>query len=244
MQMGSPATIMGLDPFSTDSSAEIHHLGEFVDLSDGRRFRYALAGASNISAGKAQAAPTQKTNHFTCTAIVSTVGTLTPTFTLGATAAVAGEYNEGWVAINVTPDVGRTYKVSNMAAVGSAGIANPTLFEGIQTAWTTATRVSLVHNTYNATVEGTVQTKRPAGTTMVAVTAANYYWSQVYGVGTVLTDTTLALGALATLSASVSGAMAVMSTTFSTAYITPLVAQATIMAGVDTNYTPVQLLIN
>lgn len=243
MYAGSTPVIMAFDPFSTDSSAEQHRLGEFTSISDSREFRYALAGASNISGGKVQQAPTPKTNHHNCTAIASVVGTTTPTFTLGATATVASEYNEGFVITNVTPDVGRTYKVSNMGVIASAGTATPTLFEGLITAWTTATRVNLVHNTYANTVESASTTKRPAGVSMVNVTTLNYYWGQTRGPASTLADGTIALGSLIVTSGSVAGGVTAISGTWATALATAAVGQATIMAGVDTEYRPMFLNI-
>lgn len=236
--------IVTLDPFSQDTStSETQQLGDQL-WADHRIFRYALAGASNLSAGKLGLAPTPKANHHNNTAIASSAGTLTPTFTIGATAVVAGEYNEGYVMVNVTPDVGRTYKISSLGAVTSAGTANPTLFEPIVTAWTTATRVSLVHNTHANVVESAVATKRAAGVPLIAVTAASYYFAQSRGVASVLADGAIALGSLIGVSGSVAGAVVVNSGTYATALATTQVGQASIMAGVDTEYRPMFLTVD
>jgi hypothetical protein len=248
MKLVGQATILSFDPFSStnnDATAtETQSLGEMVNLGDGRVFRYGKAGASNTGAGKLELAPTPKTNHHNCTAIASAAGTLFPTFTLGATAAVADEYDEGFITINVTPDVGRTYRISYMGAIGSAGTATPTLADPIVTAWTTATRVNLIHNQWNNFVETASATKRAAGVGLIGLTAANFGWLQTKGVANTLVDQTLALGSLVGASASVAGAVTVNSGTYATALATTQVGQASVMAGVDTQYQPIVLLID
>lgn len=234
--------IVDFDPFST-STAQNHALGTSFNNGEGRAYRYAMAGAADLAAGKVGTAPTQKTNHHNCTAIASAAGTKNPTFTLGATAAVDSEYDEGYVTVNVTPDVGRVYKVSHMGAIGSGGTATPTLAEPIVTAWTTATRVNLVHNAWRKTIEGTVSTIRPAGVPMTAVTTLNYYWAQSRGVAAVLCDTTTTLGAVQKCSGSVAGAVTDQTDNLG-ASSELTVGVASIMAGADTEYRPIVLTID
>lgn len=238
--------IVTFDPFSQDTGtgvAETMQLGDLM-YADHRVFRYALSGASALGAGKMGLAPAPKTNHHNNTAIASVAGTLTPTFTLGATATVAGEYNEGYVMVNVTPDVGRTYKISNLGLIASGGVATPTLFEPIQTAWTTATRVSLVHNTHANVVESASATRRAAGVPLIAVTAASYYFAQTRGVASTLADGTIALGSRISASPSVAGAVVADSGTYATALVTTPLGSASVMAGVDTEYRPMFLTVD
>lgn len=248
MKLVGQATILSLDPFSTtnnDATAqETQSLGELAVLGDGRKFRYAKAGASATAQGKLELAPTPKTNHHNCVAIASVAGTFNPTFTLGATATVADEYDEGLISINVTPDVGREYRISYMGLIASGGTATPTLAEPIVTAWTTATRVSLIHNQWNGVVETASATKRAAGVGLVGLTAANFGWLQTKGVCSVLNDGTIALGSLIGASGSVAGAVTVNSGTYATALATTQVGQASVMAGVDTEYRPMVLNID
>ena len=236
--------ITPFDAFSIDTSTnETAQLGD-IFYADHRTFRYALAGASTVNPGKLGLAPVPKANHANNTAIASAAGTLTPTFTIGATAVVANEYTEGYLVINVTPDVARTYKISYLGAVTSAGTANPTLFEPIVTAWTTATRVSLVHNAYANVVESASATRRAAGVPLVSATAAAYYYAQTRGVTGVLADQAIALGSRISASPSVAGAVVADNGTYGTALITTPLGSASIMAGVDTEYRPMFLTID
>lgn len=238
-------SIVSIDPFSTEAStAQAMQLGDLF-WADHRAFRYSLASSSGVSPGKLGLAPAPKANHHNCVAIASALGTTTPTFTLGATAVVASEYNEGYVVVNVTPDVARTYKISNLGAVSSAGTANPTLFDGLLAAWTTSTRVTLVHNQYANVVEAASATRRGAGVAMVSTSsAAAFYMAQTRGVAGVLADGTIALGSRLGPSASVAGAVVADSSTYGTALITTPVGSASILAGVDTEYRPMFLTID
>lgn len=244
MKLESELFAIDFDPYTVRTNADLtptHGLGTTVRTGDFRTFRYGKAGASNISAGKLQTAPAQKTNHHSNTAIASTAGTINPTFTIGATAVVANEYAEGYLVVNVTPDVARTYKISSLGAVTSSGTANPTLFDPIQTSWTTSTRVSLVHNAFAGLIEGTVQTRRVAGVPLTALSATNFGWVQTKGVCGVLSDGAIALGSRIVPSGSVSGAVAAESSTFGTAQVTVFIGQASVMATADTEYRPIML---
>jgi len=238
--------IVSIDPFSTSVGTALEmQLGE-VFTADSRIFRYALASSAGVNPGKLGLAPAPKTNHHNNTAIASAAGTYTPTFTIGATAVVANEYVEGYVMVNVTPDVGRTYKIAKLDAVSSSGTANPTLSEPIVTAWTTATRVSLVHNPYSNVVEAASATRRGAGVPLVATSssASTCYFAQTRGTASVLADQTIALGSRLGPSASVAGAVVADSGTYTTSVVTTPVGVASIMAGVDTEYRPVFLTLD
>jgi len=233
--------IIDFDPFNT-STVQQHDLGTEFKLSDDRSFRYSLAGAANLSAGKCNTAPVQKTNHMNVAVqAAAAIGATSVSLTLGATAALANEYAEGLLVVGLTPGQGHSYKISsNPANAGSLTITVP-LLDPIQVALTTSSKASLVHNVSNGTVEGTVQTIRPSGVTMTPVTAANYYFGQIHGVASTLNDGAIALGSWVTLSSSVSGAVAAMSATYGTALLTPRVGEMRVKVGVDTQYEPVFL---
>lgn len=243
MKLESTAEVLEFDPFNSES-AEAMNIGELIRLADHRAFRYALAGASNISKGKAQTAPAQKTNHHNMAVqAAAAIGATSVSVTLGATATAASEYTEGYLTISVTPGQGTIYKIENQPATSSAGTQTVTLFDPINVALTTSSKANLVHNTFANTIEGTTQTRRAAGTPMITVTASNYYWAQTHGIASVLADQAITLGSAITFSGSVSGAVIANSTTYSTAVLTTPIGQADIMAGVDTEYRPIILNI-
>lgn len=240
--------IIDFDPYGTNTVQQ-HELGASVNVGD-RVFRYAKSGASNQSVGKINTAPVQKTNHQNQSVqAAAALGATSVSITLGATASVAQEYQEGYLEVGLTPGQGRVYKISDQPAALSSGTQTVTLFDPIQLALTTSSKASLTHNAWNGNVEGTVQTIRPAGVPLTSVTASTatapvYYWDQTRGIAATLNDQAIALGSWLTLSASVAGAVIAMSGTYATALLTPKVGEMTIKVGVDTQYEPVFLTID
>ncbi len=247
--------IVNFDPFTTVTYQQ-HQLGTMIELADNRAFRFARAGATALSAGKCGTAPVQKTNHQNqAVQAAAAIGATTVSLTLGATASVDNEYNEGLLVIGLTPGQGHAYRIASQPATSSAGTQTVTVSDPIQVALTTSSKYSLVHNRYNATVEGTVQTIRPAGVPMTPVTGTvstptsatyvpQHYWAQSRGVASTLNDQAIALGSWLTLSASVSGAVIAMSGTYGTALLTPKIGEMTVKVGVDAQYEPVVLMID
>jgi hypothetical protein len=242
MLSGSP-TIFNLDPY-TQSSAQGHQLGGLGMDKYGDFYRYAQVGASNISAGKLQLAPTQKTNHHNCaaTAAVAANANNKVTIQLGATAAVANEYAEGYLIANDNSPEGETYRVLNHPAADSAATLQVTIDRLFPTAITTSSEFTLVHNRWNGVVEGTTVTIRAAGVPLIDMTAAYYGWLKTRGVCSVL------IGSAATLGADLIVGGTAGSVTDRTdalgASAEPVVAVADIALGVTGEFNPVTLVID
>jgi hypothetical protein len=253
MKLGnSNAVIIDVDPF-TQNTVQASTLGSMFMTDDNRTFRYGLSGAGALTAGNMGSEPAIKANHMAISpSAAAVVQQNLVSLTVGATAVVVGEYNEGWLGIQGTPGNGITYKVSNTPAVTSSGTGTFTLFDNIQVALTTGSVANLIHNPYNSTIEQhTVATCKAVGVPLVAVTAStstapNYYWAQTRGYASVLCDaaTGATTGSAMVLSASVSGAITAMSTTFSTAVVNPIVGYNTLTTGTASKNDPILLTID
>jgi hypothetical protein len=247
MKLQGSADVVAFNPYSTGSVPE-HDLGQEIALTDGRVFRYAKAGGSNISAGKLQLAPAPKTNHHNVAwASGGAINTNKVTVTLGATAAVADEYAEGLLVVNDATGEGTSYQISGHPAAGSGATLEVTVFGSIHTALVTGSEMTLVHNRYRGVVEGTSQTQIPAGVPLVNIAANNYGWLQVRGVAPVLADTAIAVGSAVAAGTSTAGAVeledwAVNATDATRLQVEFHVGYA-IVAGVDTEYRPIFLEI-
>ena len=245
MKINGNAHLLDFDPQETRTQAEAtHSMGEAVYAADSRVFRYAKVGASNISAGNLQLAPTPKTNHHNVT--VQTIGALRDTkvtVTLGATAAVVDEYNEGLMVVNDQTGEGTSYQISSHPAADSSATLQLTLFDPIKnTALTTSSQVSLVHNTYNGVIEGTSSTQQPAGIPLRDLLLADFGWLQTKGTCPALADETLAVGAWLTAGTTTAGAVEEMDD-----IVVPLsdaVIGTAIVAGVDGEFRPIRLAID
>lgn len=242
MKLGnSNPVIVDFDPYATNT-VQNHGMGEYANIGDGRSFRFAQAGAVALAKGKLGQAPAPKTNHHNvAVASAAAVGASTVTVTLGATAAVAQEYVEGYLAINDNAGEGQTYKISDQPAAASSAALTVTLFDNVSVALTTSSEATLVHHAQKGVVEVASATRRPSGVPLVDVAISGYYWGQVKGVSSVLADQAIALGSRCVASGSVAGAVVAESTTAATAVVTTQVALANILAGVDTEYRPLFL---
>lgn len=175
-------------------TSQMWPLGAVAETSEGRIFRYVQAGAVDLVPGNLIQASAQLTNHQNMTPTAAAAGATSVTFTLGATAVTANQYQGGWVAVTVTPDIGGLYRVLSHPAASSSASLTVTLEDPIITAWTTSTRVDLIQNPYkNVIVSPTTVSGPIIGLAVYAVTATNYGWVQTGGVGAVLND---AAGAL------------------------------------------------
>lgn len=238
------SSLIAFNPHET-STVPNHNIGFKYETDDGEIFRYAYAGGSNISRGKLQVCPAPKTNHHNCAwSSGGALGANTVTITLGATAAVANEYANGWLVVNDATGEGTRYRISSHPAAESAATLQLTLAEVVrETALVSGSEMTLVHNPWNGVVEAAVEERQPAGVPLVNVTANNYCWLMTRGTTAVLQGDATNLGEELVAHASTAGAVDAASTTYGTAFAYYTVGKAKV-AGVDTEYNPVFLTID
>lgn len=236
-----PIDGIGQDDF-VSSSTQAHELGARVETDDGRVFRYALAGASDLVAGNVLQGPAIIPNHLANTPPAVAIGATSFTYTPGATAGGANIYAGGWMQVDTTPGNGYTYSVSGHPAIGSSTAFTLTLKDAIQVALTTSSRVGLIANPYRGVIQFPVTTATGivAGVATYIITAAQYGWIQTWGICSVLIAGTPALGAGVMTPSTVAGSAVVLTTT-------NLVVAQTVgymaQVGVDTKINFVDLRI-
>lgn len=224
------------------SSVAAHQLGDVYRDSYGRTFVYAKAGATALSRGKLTVAPDVVANHVNMSfAVAPTAGDDVVKVTLGATAATADQYKDGWLVVNDGTGEGRAYPVEGNLAADSAGTCTVYLKEAIDTTGALSeANVDLLAGKWNGTVISAAdQADAPAGVPIVAVAANNYYWSQTGGPCAVLADEALSpVGGIVTIGSSTVGAVEELD-----AVAEPLVGEVMQTAGVDTEYPMINLQI-
>lgn len=191
------------------SSTKVHDLGTVAETADGRVFRYAHAGAVNLAAGKLNTATAKVANHTNnSVATAAALNARSVNITLaGATATTQGQYDDGYLVVNDSTGVGCAYRIEGTPVIASSGTGVIQLAEGIATALTTSSKVSLAYNPFDlAIVSASAVALFCNGTNNVAVTASFYYWSQTYGYASVLSDGVIGKGSGAILSDAVDGA--------------------------------------
>lgn len=215
-------------------------LGDKVKTTDGRVYRYARAGDADLDAGKLTVAADAVANHTNiAVAAAADVNATEITVTLGATAADANEYADGYVVVNDAAGEGIAYQIASHEAGESAGDMAIQLSDRLTTALTTATEVSLVKNLHADVVVSAIdQADAVVGVPNVAVASGEYFWAQTGGVCAVLADEAVTKGATVTTGTGVAGAVEAIDLIGE-----PAVGVA-VDALVDTEYRPVRLTID
>jgi len=223
------------------STIAVHQLGDVYRDSVGRCFVYSKAGASNLAQGKVTVSDNVVANHVNMSfAVAPTAGDTKISITLGATAATADQYKDGWMVVNDGTGEGRLYPIGGNLSAGSAGTIVVYLKEAIATTGALSqANVDLRASKWNGNViSATDQADCPTGVPMVAVTAAYYYWSQTGGPASVLADEPLdPVGSIVTIGSSVAGSVEELD-----AVAEPVIGEVMVV-GVDTEYPMINLQI-
>jgi hypothetical protein len=221
------------------SATQKEELGALRILRDGRKFRYAKAGASALAAGKlavAAAVGATVMNEACVAAHLAGEMIFTETITAG-TAYAENYFAGGYLQINDVTGEGHQYKITSSSAVTAAGTSiTLTLDEPIRVALAINSEFTIVHSPWMATVESATL-GLPVGVTPIVVTAAYFYWAQTGGPAVALSGNADAVGKPLFQSTSTAGALSGADT----ASYYPQVAIAMGTVGVATEYKPVML---
>lgn len=180
------------------SSTKKEEIGTLRVLRDGRKFRYAQAGAGALSAGKLNIAPASDAEVIdeNC-ASAHAIGDMIIQETI--TAGVIhpeDNFTGGFFQVTDGTGEGHQYEIMSSSAVAVGGttillaLANPIRVALVKT----TTQFSLILPPHRSVVESAVEENMPAGIAPVAVTALYYFWDQTGGVATALGSDTSAIG--------------------------------------------------
>lgn len=185
-------------------------LGQLGATSDGKLYRYGLAGGANLSHGKLAVNADIDANVANKTiAATASAGVLSVVID-AAGAITANAYRGGYLTINDATGEGYNYLVVGNTATTGAAELTVTLAEPLVAAVTVdVSEATLTKHPYDSVViSATDQLDMPVGVPNIDVTAAYYAWFQVGGKCSVLADaSTHARGSLATISAATAGAI-------------------------------------
>lgn len=206
--LSGPAQLFGIDAHETGAT-QLHPLGTIGFTLDNRKYVYGKAGATALAAGKLVVNADPVTNHTNiAVASAAAVGATQVTVTLGATAATANQYAEGFLVINDAAGEGIAYKIASHPAADASASLTVTLEDEVQVALTTSSEASLVYNLYdNVVISATDQADMAVGVPNVAVTEEYYAWFQVAGRCAVLADEAVNRGLALTIGTGVAGAV-------------------------------------
>jgi hypothetical protein len=230
------------------TSVQRHRLGTEMVFMDGRKFRYAENGGSAISEGLLVAAEAPTGNHDEDLVITTSpsAGDTTIGITLGATAAAANLYAEGFLFFNIpilatSANPHEWYKIKSHAVIASAGTGTFTIDEedGFTTAITAGTETAgLIKSPYkDVVVAPAAIAGRFVGVTTRSMTADYFGWLQVAGLAVVAIDGTPAIGTVVGASSNHAGQFLVIG-----ADTTPAMGRVHGKAGVDNEYHVIYLM--
>jgi hypothetical protein len=227
----------------SSSATQEHQLGSRFVTRDGRVFRYCKAGASALVVGNVIQASAQDTAHQQLTPAAAAIGATSFTATLGASAAAANLYAEGWAIIDTTPGLGYAYPVSGHAAVDASGVITLNLpaDSPIQVALTTSSRVSLQRNPYAGVIQSPVTTLTGAvvGVAVYPIAANQFGWIQTHGPAAVLVAGTPGVGLAVVVPGTAAGCVVVDGAAAATKVVGSMM-----VTGVDGKVQAVLLNIN
>jgi hypothetical protein len=181
------------------STEQKEALGTLRILDDGRKFRYGKNGAGALThAGLLVQALGITAHHQNMAVATATAGSTLVIPTLGATAATANYYADGFLQVyEGGTHIGAQYKVRANEAADASAACKIYLDEPIIAVLTNGThKVSLVPNQYTGLVVATAVAQPVIGLTVRPMAANVYGWFQTGGVATVDMHTTTALGHL------------------------------------------------
>jgi hypothetical protein len=238
---GGPIQIAPRNLWSSSATPEAP-LGARFETSDGCVYRYCLAGASNLVVGNVIQASAQDTAHQQLTPAATAAGATSIVAALGASAAAANLYADGWAIIDTTPGLGYKYPISGHAAVLSSGniTINLKRDSAVEVALTTSSRVSLQRNPYAGVIQApTTLTGAVVGVAIYPITAAQYGWIQTHGPGAALVAGTPGVGLAVVVPGSAAGAVVIDGAASATKVVGSMM-----VTGVDGKVQAVLLNIN
>lgn len=184
-------------PIFSQSVTQKEELDTIRVTPDGRTYAYALAGASDLAAGKVvqTAVATDNAHNEALSASQSAaIGDYSLTMTFGG-AVTASFFKDGYLWVNDATGEAHMYRVDDHPA-GTADV-KVTLKDPIRVALVASTsEVSLIQNRQALVVLAVASTLTgcPIGVPPIPVTAGYYFWNQVKGPAAVLTAGTIVLG--------------------------------------------------
>jgi len=222
------------------SDTKQHVLGQKYEDEFGRIYRYVLAGAADLAAGKLVVngdADTDGTNV-----------TVARTYTAGQTSIVvdfggavtADYFADGTLTVSDATGEGVTVEVAGNTATSGAGESTISLKEPLPVALTIdVSEVTLDRSPWaSVVISATDQADMPVGVPNVAITAAYYGWVQTRGTCAALADEAVTKGLALTIGTGVAGAVEAADGAGE-----PVIGVAQI-ALTDTEYRPVFLSID
>ena len=165
-------------------------IGQQLILPDGRKFRFARAGAVATVIGNVLAGPTPISTDASMACAAGAVNDRIITFTHGGATSVINFFAEGYANISLDPGAGQIYKIASHLALRSStagDVVNLAPGQALRVALTTTSDLTLVNNIYDGVIQ---QPATPlgalAGICISIIAIGSFGWLQTRGMASVL----------------------------------------------------------
>lgn len=225
---------------TTSSRVSGIRLGEVGTTIDGRVFRYAQAGATDLDPGKLTVNADVDTDVVNKTVAATVAANATEVVLDAAGTVTLDTYRDGYLTVNDATGEGISYRVTGNTATTGAAELTAYLQEPLKVGLTVdVSEVTLNQNPWDdIVISATDQADMPTGVPNVTIDDADYGWVQTGGVCSVLFDEAVAKGLALTIGTGVAGAVEALDAAGE------FQIGVALMAGVDTEYQPAFLTMN
>lgn len=184
------------------SADQQFELGSLLWYSDGRKFRYSLAGATALSKAYMTCGATNEAKLVEEAQATSYAYGAVGAYEIIVDITTGSSFPEnglagGYMVVNKTDGIGDIYKVRANKVLSTDTLMRVLLETPIRTAFVAATEVTFVTNKfYKTVVVPTTATQPATGIPLIDVSAGYYYWGQTGGEAPCYVDTgdTIVLG--------------------------------------------------
>lgn len=192
MSLAASIQITDQDIYQQTTVKGAANIGQLASTPDGRTFAYAAAGGTLVR-GQITEPVAVTANFVTRTATAAAAGANTITLVLGTTVA-ADAFVGFWFVVTDTTAAGAGqgvyYVQGNTAA--TAGNSNTTVLRirgGLAVALTTSSVVGVYPSQYSTVIQHTAVLAIPtSGAPVISITSGNFFWNQVGGMASILSD--------------------------------------------------------
>lgn len=224
---------------TTSSRVSGIRLGDIAVTGDGRVYRYAQAGATDLDPGKLTVNVDVDTDVVNKTVAATVAAGATSVVLDAAGATDADKFRDGYLTVNDATGEGISYLVTGNSATSGAAELTAYLQDPLKVGLTVdVSEVTLTQNPWDdIVISATDQADLPVGVPNVTIDDLDYGWVQTGGICSVLFDEAVAKGLALTIGTGVAGAVEALD-----AAGEPQIGVAA-MAGVDTEYQSAYLTI-
>jgi hypothetical protein len=171
----------------SESETQQYPLGRLLHLDDGRKFRYARAGAVALDPGKMTGSPLAASERDDTVNGAVAIAANAITFTQTAVGTITlNQFKDGWACMVDDTGEGIQYKIKGNTAATAGNESTVELYDPIVTATGTTTSCILVASPWTGLILTPDDVIKATGVPTRAITANYYYWTQTGGLATCL----------------------------------------------------------